>query len=124
MRRESYACAESTRSCILTSGNSLVSNPSKAGTPFAPSSSSSTRVCIESGTSSGVIGREGPALSLLEGERKKFLLAEEGGECLGLSSFSRTESRFWRMSSSEGRDWPKPCDEATCSMDLKYCRRG
>lgn len=61
--------------------------------------------------------------SVDKGERKKpFLLrADEGGEVRGLSSFSRTESRFFRTSSSDGRDWPKPWDEATCSMDLKYC---
>jgi hypothetical protein len=42
----------------------------------------------------------------------------------GLSSFSRTLSRFLSTASSGSMDWPKPSEAATCSIDLKYCGWG
>jgi hypothetical protein len=39
----------------------------------------------------------------------------------GLSSFSMMESRFEVVMLMSGKVCVKPCVEATCSMDLKYC---
>jgi hypothetical protein len=39
----------------------------------------------------------------------------------GLSSFSMMESRFEVVMLMSGRVCVKPCVEATCSIDLKYC---
>jgi hypothetical protein len=39
----------------------------------------------------------------------------------GLSSFSMMESRFEVVMLISGKVCVKPCVEATCSMDLKYC---
>lgn len=109
-QRHAQACGESTRSCMAERGSSFISGPSNASPPFGRSGS---LACIESGTSSGVTCLVSSGFG---GARKLFDLGLRG-----LSSFSRTESRFLRVNSSEGRAWPKPCEAATCSMDLKYC---
>ena len=101
---------ESTLLCIACTGTSLFPTGSRCK---LSAGGSGRRACIESGTSSGVVGLTISCLGA--GARKLF----EGG-LLGLSNFSRTESRFFSVSSSDGRDWPKPCEVATFSIDLKY----
>lgn len=85
-------CGESTRSCIADSGTSFASRPSK---PRPCAGCSGILSCMESGMSSGVICR---FRSGLGGARKLLLLG-----LLGLSSFSKTESRFFDVVSSVGR---------------------
>lgn len=87
---------------------------------------------MESGTRSGVmdlvislLGMERVVGGFSSSEGEGFLglgdrMKEASVGLLGLSSLSRTESRFCRTSSKEGRAWPKPCEAATCSIDLKY----
>ena len=104
------AFGDSTRSCIADKGSSFAPGPSNV-TP--ESSRSGNRVCIASGTSSGVICLVSSGLG---GARKLF-----PGGLRGLSNFSKTESRFFKVNSSDARAWPNPCDAATCSIDLKYC---
>ena len=104
-----HALGESTRSCIAESGRSFTSTPSNATPGFGRSGN---LVCMESGTSSGVICLFNSGLG---GARKFFAVG-----LLGLSSFSSTESRFFRVSSSDASAWPNPCEDATCSIDLKY----
>lgn len=95
---------------MLDSGSSLVSRPSKPN-PFA--GCASTLVCMESGIRSGVTAL---ASSGRGAARKVFDVG-----LFGLSSFSSTESRLRNVNSSDGKDWPKPSELATDSIDLKYC---
>ena len=91
---------------------------------------------ILSSTGSGVTGRCALA-SLLCTARVLVVLPKDVGEVgvelevitkgdddfgeRGLSSFSMIESRFEVVMLMSGRVCVKPCVEATCSIDLKYC---
>jgi hypothetical protein len=87
-------------------------------------------------TGSGVTGRCAPVF-LLCTDRVFVVLPKDVGEVgvelevitngdddfgeRGLSSFSMMESRFEVVMLMSGKVCVKPCVEATCSMDLKYC---
>lgn len=91
---------------------------------------------ILSSTGSGVTGRCALA-SLLRTDRVLVVLPKDVGEVgvelevitngdddfgeRGLSSFSMMESRFEVVMLMSGKVCVKPCVEATCSIDLKYC---
>ena len=103
------ACGESTLVCMADIGTSFASSPSKERACAARSGS---LACMGSGINSGVTGLANSGF----GRARNVL--DVG--LLGLSSFSRIESRFFSVTSADGRDWPKPCEVATCSIDLKY----
>jgi len=93
-------------------------------------------LAILSSTGSGVTGRCALAC-LLWTDRVLVVLPKDVGEVgaelgvmtngdddfgeRGLSSFSIIESRFEVVMLISGKVCVKPCVEATCSMDLKYC---
>lgn len=94
-------------------------------------------LAILSSTGSGVTGR--CALASLLTDRVLVVLPKDVGEVgvegevitngdddfgeRGLSSFSMIESRFEVVILMSGKVCVKPCVEATCSIDLKYCCR-
>lgn len=93
-------------------------------------------LAILSSTGSGVTGRCALA-SLLCTDRVLVVPAKDVGEVgvegevmtngdddfgeRGLSSFSMIESRLEVVILMSGKVCVKPCVEATCSIDLKYC---
>lgn len=135
---------QSTLVPILWIGSSPGTSPFK---PFSCKGVTGNRSAIRSGTSSGVTLLNIPLLpapissaprpvemSVLSavsepcglavgvGGSRKCAIEDMAFGDLGLSSCDTMLSRFLRVCAVSGRTCVKPCDEATCSIDLKYCR--